>query len=155
MSFEGYYRILCENGHLSGRDCYDYGDYYGDDGEECWKCPTCGAKEAWRQLIDETNGNGNDQKWPLTILEEARYDQCDLGCTHCVKEAVYKIPNTKAYEYTLSEYDIEQILIEWYETKFAVNQRVLSLELEYTGPAHDGIVARFKTMPKVAEENHD
>lgn len=49
MSWEGYERSLCEDGHL-----YENGDTYGDDGPEA--CTYCGKQWAWRELVDTTNG---------------------------------------------------------------------------------------------------
>ena len=50
MSFEGYYRILCKNGHLHHHDPYSYGPFHAE-----WKCSDCGAPAAFEQLVDETN----------------------------------------------------------------------------------------------------
>jgi len=49
MSFEGYDQILCENGHYHTHDCYNYTDF------NAWTC-FCGAKCAWYNTVDETNG---------------------------------------------------------------------------------------------------
>jgi len=144
MSFEGYYRVLCENGHLSEWDCYDRYDSGYTEEDSHWRCGDCGAPEAWRQLIDQTNDSGEDQKWPLEIVKEAVFQTCDLGCNHEISPTVYKIPNQKDYEYSLSEYDIEQILTEWYETKFAANRRVRSMEI--TEEAGE-VIARIKANP--------
>ena len=50
MSFEGYYQILCKKGHLSTLDVYD------DFEEKQWEC-RCGAKVAWVNMVDTTNGS--------------------------------------------------------------------------------------------------
>lgn len=50
MSYEGYERGLCKNGHLSTADCYvGLPD----------KCPECGNSFVWWEGVDETNGEGN------------------------------------------------------------------------------------------------
>lgn len=59
MSFEGYYRILCKNGHLSSCDCYEdpvFSKNECSEGQSEWTC-YCGEVAAWWQLIDVTNGS--------------------------------------------------------------------------------------------------
>ena len=67
MSFEGYYQILCKNGHKHSCDCYEepmftvtQPPYYMDmdDAESypLWTC-SCGAHATWWNLVDETNGS--------------------------------------------------------------------------------------------------
>ena len=65
MSFEGHYQILCTNGHSRGADCYDEPNFDGPEAEEYegtvyqtpqWVC-SCGAKAAWWNLVDTTNGS--------------------------------------------------------------------------------------------------
>jgi len=48
MSYEGYVRRLCAQGHHHAETCP-----YDDFPEHC---PVCGADWAWEQSIDETNG---------------------------------------------------------------------------------------------------
>jgi len=102
MSFEGYYRILCKNGHLHIADLYhlDFND---------WKCPDCGAQVAVEQLIDETNGCDyeycdllKDEKdickdygcgyAEFEVATEAIYETCNLGHKHLIKPPTYKVP---------------------------------------------------------------
>jgi len=83
MSYEGYDRFLCSNGHLWRLDAnltmYD---------EEKQKCPKCKEEEVWHESIDETNGEGNPTK---LILDSEKTKMCE----HCktVLQAVYLIPN--------------------------------------------------------------
>lgn len=60
MSFEGYYQILCKNGHKHSCDCYEHIIFTKDQccyaGEEVWTC-SCGAHAAWWNLVDQTNGS--------------------------------------------------------------------------------------------------
>ena len=52
MSYEGYERGLCENGHLLTADCYiGLPD----------KCE-CGKPIVWSEGVDETNGEGVETK---------------------------------------------------------------------------------------------
>jgi len=69
MSFEGYYQIVCRNGHEHSCDCYDEpvfdanpADYVvGPYSENVWSCPTCGAPATWWNLVNETNGSYCDE----------------------------------------------------------------------------------------------
>ena len=58
MSFEGFDIKVCENGHLSHIDVYDY-EFKG--------CPICGGSFVFIHTIDQTNGL--DEK-DLKIQEE-------------------------------------------------------------------------------------
>ena len=53
MSFEGYYELVCKNGHLITCDCYSV----SSDGLKDWECPICSAKLDSERLIDTTNGD--------------------------------------------------------------------------------------------------
>ena len=55
MSYEGYSEYICDLGHYYCRDCYD-----DDSG-----CPACGSKPAWRNSVDQTNGE--DERDPGTM----------------------------------------------------------------------------------------
>lgn len=53
MSFEGYYRCLCRNGH------YYTSDVYGPEAT----CPKCGMKErSLEVLVDQTNGDDYEEQ---------------------------------------------------------------------------------------------
>lgn len=89
MSFEGYYQILCRNGHECGCDCYDQPvfevrekssgsqeyDPWFDFEESVWKCPVCGELAAWWNLVDVTNGSYCECNEQLKERSE--------GCEHC------------------------------------------------------------------------
>jgi hypothetical protein len=51
MSYEGYERGLCKNGHLMTADCY-----VGLPE----KCPDCGEPIVWWEGVDCTNGDGKE-----------------------------------------------------------------------------------------------
>ena len=53
MSYEGYERGLCKNGHLDSADCYT-----GLPDE----CPVCRQPFVWREGVDQTNGEGVETK---------------------------------------------------------------------------------------------
>lgn len=79
MSYEGYERVLCEDGHLHEYDCYEMPDFYNK--ENPWKCPDCGKSAAWVQGVDLTNGSycpawsEEEQRCTDSIPED--YDDCD------------------------------------------------------------------------------
>lgn len=98
MSFEGYYQILCGNGHLSDDDVYDYRQEEGH-----WKCPACGEREAWRNLVDVTNGSYYENERvdgfvELEVDHEPVYHTCDMGHQHLVSPVTYKIPSKPGIE---------------------------------------------------------
>ncbi len=120
MSFEGYYRILCKNGHLSCPDVYDYAAFPFDKFK--WQCPDCGELAAFEQLVDQTNNCDyahcelpKEQKdickdhgcgyTEFEIKEEAIYETCNLGYKHLIKPATYKIPKGKTEAIESSECD--------------------------------------------------
>ena len=61
MSFEGYYQVLCEDGHEDTRE-YDYaGDLPSPEDTFCEE-DGCGKKIVFVNLVDETNfGDGPDE----------------------------------------------------------------------------------------------
>lgn len=81
VSYEGYVRYLCANGHMTVFDCYDEPEY------TLWKCPYCGSLRVWREAVDTTNGRG--QKQSLTLV-----DKGDPGRLVGFRPAVYQIPQT-------------------------------------------------------------
>lgn len=50
MGFDGYFQILCRNGHLRHCDCYE------DFDPKTWEC-RCGQRAGWYNLVDTTNGS--------------------------------------------------------------------------------------------------
>ena len=104
MSFEGYYQILCRNGHNSGdNNVYDgpnfngpeVSEYDGPDGTvkydtPRWKC-ICGELAGWWNIVDETNceAYGFVKFEEVTPLE---YKTCDMGHQHITKESTHRPP---------------------------------------------------------------
>lgn len=90
MSFEGYHQKLCRKGH-----------YFTEDAEttlyvgETEKCPTCGEKFVWNNLVDVTNGSyeGSIRIDKYIALEIDKETKCK-ECGHTL-EITYKIPKTK------------------------------------------------------------
>ncbi len=92
MSFEGYYQLVCENGHLDSCDAL-----MADPFEE-YECLDCKAPLAWWNLVDETNGSHMDGKRidGYIDLEEdvpAKTEICKCcGHVKTLEEETYKIP---------------------------------------------------------------
>ncbi len=96
MSYEGYDRFLCSNGHLWQLDTHE--TMYDDKKQ---KCPKCGKEEVWSEMIDETN----DEVWSEMIDEtndEGNPTKLTLDneqtkmCEHCetILDAIYLIPGS-------------------------------------------------------------
>ena len=117
MSFEGYYQILCRNGHACEADCYDDPNFNGPEkvsyvegGEEfdhpLWRCCICNEVAAWWNLVDITNGSYYTD--PGTGVEEridgfvefelsTAPDMCICSCGHTHAKGgerpTYKMPD--------------------------------------------------------------
>lgn len=110
MSFEGYYQILCRNGHDTGEDCFSDPNFDGPEkksfmegGEEfdhpLWRCYTCNELAGWWNLVDTTNGSyyeGEriDRYVELEIATKPEMCTCKCGHTHSKGgvSTTYKIP---------------------------------------------------------------
>ena len=94
MSFEGFYQILCKNGHLHLKDAMAV--CFNDDWIEKFKCPICGETTAWWNLVDQTNGsydeNGNRIDGYIE-LEIKKVEICP--CCRIAPIITYKIPKEK------------------------------------------------------------
>jgi len=77
MSYEGYIRVLCNNGHLTEWDYYEY--YNSEEPNTCH----CGAKFVWRNDVDQTNCE--EEKY-IIKLEVDKFNRDKKICT-------YKIPD--------------------------------------------------------------
>jgi len=93
MSFEGYYQILCVNGHLGGIDCALFN-------EQLYKCQVCEEPVQWWNLCDMTNGSWDDDGRridgfiELEVLTPPVICHCDqCGDDHIAQEATYKAPD--------------------------------------------------------------
>ena len=96
MSYEGYNQRLCAKGHLRTFDAYD--DYADDNGDpKATRVCSCGSQFVYLNPVDQTNGDVLDDPstlpYPFEVEEEAETAVCNLGHTHVVKEARYKIPS--------------------------------------------------------------
>ena len=90
MSFEGYYQLLCDNGHHFNVDAHDYS-------AEVTRCPTCKADTAWYHLVDCTN-EPNEGYIELEENTPAEICTCACGHVHETKPATYKIPETGGHK---------------------------------------------------------
>ena len=88
MSFEGYYELLCANGHRGGTGCWDEVELNGKD-----RCAACGEPWVFEHLVDTTNDEGDP--YPFVEVAPARTRLCDLGHYHIIEPARYAIPDSK------------------------------------------------------------
>ena len=92
MSYEGYEQVLCEHGHLSIVDCYSWS-------HDEWRCEAtvngkpCGAKCAFINSVDETNGESCGIIEEFEVAQEVATEVCPT-CGHAkvVSHTRYKIP---------------------------------------------------------------
>lgn len=93
MSFEGYYQILCKNGHEHSADCY------ADVANA--KCPFCKASAKWENLVDQTNGSYEGKKRidgyvSLRVEKEVKTKLCKhCGTTKVLEQQTYRVPKNK------------------------------------------------------------
>lgn len=87
MSWEGYYRHICANGHTY------VGDPYRWEEDPYENCPHCNAPAVWTRVVDQTNDAGEDP--PLEVKTPAVVKTCDLGHAHIVEQATYHIPEKR------------------------------------------------------------
>lgn len=94
MSYEGHVQTICENGHYSVFGCYSEPDH----------CD-CGAKIAWRNSVDDTNGYSVgeilDVDLKKALVTPPTFCTCACGHSHMREQPIYRIPTpeeTKAWQ---------------------------------------------------------
>jgi hypothetical protein len=104
MSFEGYYQLLCKNGHSYTEDARDHSSQFPGDDRPKWFCIECYTALAWENLVDVTNGSYyTDEATGITEridgfvelevnapAKECRCSSC--GNVHRTSSTTYKIP---------------------------------------------------------------
>jgi len=93
MSFEGYYQILCSNGHYSMVNVYAFN-------KKSWRCRHCGNPTRWTNTVDTTNGSwgenpdtGESERIDNYIdLEVAHIAPCCDKCGQSTGPCVYRVP---------------------------------------------------------------
>jgi len=121
MSFEGYHRFLCKNGHLDTEDVYDAPD------ESDWRCPTCNEPCVWSDTVDETNLGYDWWDAPKELQMISLYGQCICpDCDHRHYKGpyppLYKIPGEdpeyRELSFSLVLEDIKDLIfIRWQNLK--------------------------------------
>jgi len=101
MSYEGYYQLICEQGHYWTEDCY---------GSPEGQCKVCGSKIAWSNSVNYTNGSWDDDGKRIDGYIELEIDtpaeQCicpTCGHTHNTTVETYKIPENKGWKQNVEE----------------------------------------------------
>lgn len=92
MSYEGYSRFLCKNGHLWTKDSMLL--MYNDEKQFC---PKCGESEVWENMVDVTNGSSDDDGERIDGYVELEVEGEIAGeCSCCgekhICQRIYKIP---------------------------------------------------------------
>jgi len=91
MSFEGYFQVLCKNGHYETHSVYA-------TSIDLWKCGACGEGAAWWNMVDLTNGSYDDDGTRIdgyVYMEGLDFFPCKCdkcGIIHYTSPAVYKLP---------------------------------------------------------------
>lgn len=98
MSYEGFERCLCRNGHLHQADCYDspftLGQWDDDESFQAWSCPDCGEPMMWWEQVDQTNDAGTQ----TALLEHRPAEGCrcrDCGHQHQRKPPRFCCPENR------------------------------------------------------------
>lgn len=112
MSFSGFYQVLCQKGHQSQIDCFEYPvfsnedkPYFMDPEDKItpWVCPYCNTPAVWWNLVDTTNGsfdeNNNRIDGFVELEVQTQSNRC--FCPDCGNEhgshTIYKTPNNKGH----------------------------------------------------------
>jgi len=97
MSYEGFERALCRNGHLHTADCYSsnfLAQQWDSPGTPAWSCPDCGEPMAWWESVDQTNDGG--VQTALLEHREAELKTCgECGVTKQLKPPQYCCPENR------------------------------------------------------------
>jgi hypothetical protein len=88
MSFEGYYQILCRNGHIGGADCYDDPNFDGPEQVQVEGVGDVGHPH-WRYKDERIDGYVD-----LELATEPDVCTCECGYVHPKNGELptYKIP---------------------------------------------------------------
>ncbi|KKL97011.1 hypothetical protein LCGC14_1838720 [marine sediment metagenome] len=97
MSYEGYERVLCRNGHLDEDDCYD-ANFTRDE----WRCAVCGEPRCWWEQVDQTNDAGTQTH--LVVHEQHQCCCAVCGDHHQSKAVQYCIPLEPEPEYPTTQH---------------------------------------------------
>lgn len=86
MSYQGFAQCLCSQGHLYEINAYETND----------NCPICQSECVFYNGVDDTNGEMSgyipDTIWQKLIISPMVQKTCDLGHTHIITYATYKVP---------------------------------------------------------------
>jgi len=85
MSYTGYERVLCRNGHLEEAGCYE-ADFEMPE----WRCGVCNESCAWWEQVDQTNDAGTQTHLAVYRRQQCRCSEC--GHQHDAGPIQYCIP---------------------------------------------------------------
>jgi len=89
MSWEGYYQLICKNGHYWTDDAS-----YMDD-QDCI-CPICKSKPVWHNTVDITNGSFEGKRRIDGYKSLKPYQVIKCPTCKTTLEAKYKIPKQRS-----------------------------------------------------------
>jgi len=75
MSYGGYERVLCHNGHLHEEGCYMGSGFLNAE----WRCPDCSGPKVWWEGVDQTNDAGSQTQLVLHDGHECICGECGHG----------------------------------------------------------------------------
>ena len=96
MGYSGYSRLLCKNGHLWEKDCYEMDFLELKD----HKCPVCEEPAVWENMVNTTNGSFDDNGKRIDGFIELKVKKKISGICSCcggehICEITYHIPKKK------------------------------------------------------------
>jgi len=95
MSYEGYTQNICEKGHLFNAGCFT---------DPICHCGS--ANVQWSNDVDETNGDsvGIILDFSPCLISEEKRETCNLGHSHIIHEAIYRVPKKKELQRFYRDY---------------------------------------------------
>ena len=96
MSYEGYSQFLCKKGHQWTVDAH----LLMHGGEDEVRCPKCGGRPAWENMVNLTNGSFDEDDNRIDNYVELKIKSETSGfCSSCGKKHIcdvtYQIPEDK------------------------------------------------------------
>ena len=100
MSYEGYSQFWCKKGHYWTKDCEELPNLMYEENVK-QKCPICKGEEVFENMVNVTNGSGDDDGTRIDNWIEPEMDKLNISvCPECRKPhtcecSTYKIQNVK------------------------------------------------------------
>ena len=99
MRFEGFYQILCEEGHYHTYNIFGSIDPIDDPN---WRCDICNKKISWWNLVDQTNGvapTKDDSTFVKLQIKGIDKELCSTcGHEHHISPTTHYVPKNKGHK---------------------------------------------------------